>query len=150
MSETDAHLSIVADFDNLAEVTAFVCRRARELTAPELLWPKIELVVEELFLNIVNHSGLPPEAVVDISCSRQRVGDGPDDMFCISLRDRGQPFNPLKKEVPALEQDVDSRPIGGLGIYLVIQMADHCSYARQDDSNIFSACFRMKQAGQRE
>ena len=67
-------------------------------------------------------------------------------MFCISLRDRGQPFNPLKKEVPALEQDVDLRPIGGLRIYLVVQIADHCSYAGKDDRNIFSACFRMKEA----
>ncbi|MBM9518886.1 ATP-binding protein [Desulforhopalus vacuolatus] len=147
MSETDAHLNITADFDNLAEVTAFVCQRARELTVPELLWSKLELVVEEIFLNIVNHSRLPPEAVVDISCSLQKVEDVPDDMFCVSLRDHGQPFNPLKTEAPALEQDVDSRPIGGLGIYLVTQMTDHCSYARQDDSNIFSACFRMKQAG---
>jgi len=138
------HLSIAAEFNNLAAVKAFVCRRAKDLGAPDLLWSKLELVVEELFLNIVNHSSPAPRTSVDISCSRQSVGDVDDEMFCLCLRDWGPPFNPLEKEDPALEQDVELRPIGGLGIFLVIQMADHCSYRREDDSNIFSACFQMK------
>lgn len=145
MPETDASLSIAAEFDNLATVKAFVCRRADELAAPDLLWSKLELVVEELFLNIVNHSCQKPRSEVDISCLRQSIENAPDDMFCVSVRDWGPPFNPLEKESPMLEQDVESRPIGGLGIYLVSQMADLCTYTRQDDSNFFSVCFRMQQ-----
>lgn len=140
----NAHLSIAADFDNLVTVKDFVCSRAGEFAVPELLWSKLELVVEELFLNIVNHSCPAPRKSVDIICSQQRIGDKADEMFCVSVRDWGPPFNPLEKESPALEEDLDSRPIGGLGIFLVIQMADHCSYTREDDSNIFSACFLME------
>jgi anti-sigma regulatory factor (Ser/Thr protein kinase) len=144
MSKTDAYLSIAADFDKLDAVKAFVCRCAKDLAASDLLQSKLELVVEELFLNIVNHSCLTPKTGVDISCVLHSVGEANKEMFCVCLKDWGPPFNPLEMESPALEQDVDSRPIGGLGIFLVIQMADHCSYRREDDSNIFSACFQMK------
>lgn len=144
MQETDGHLSINADFDNLAPVKSFVRRQAMDLMAPELLLSKLELVVEEVFLNIVNHSCPTPKTSVDISCSKQSVGDAADEMFCISLQDWGPPFNPLANESPALEEDVESRPIGGLGIFLVLQMTDHCTYTREDDSNIFSACLQMK------
>ncbi|MCP3890526.1 MAG: ATP-binding protein [Desulfobulbaceae bacterium] len=140
----NVHLSIVADFDNLATVKAFVSRRAKELAVPDRLWSKLELVVEELFLNIVNHSCPTPKTSADISCSWQNVGQKADEMFCVSVRDWGPPFNPLENDSPALEQKVESRPIGGLGIFLVLQMADHCSYTREDDNNIFSACFQMK------
>ena len=55
----------------------------------------------------------------------------------------GAAFNPLEKEAPTLEQDLESRPIGGLGVYLVRQMADHCAYARENDNNFFTVCFRL-------
>ncbi|BHH86228.1 ATP-binding protein [Desulforhopalus sp. 52FAK] len=143
MQETDGHLSINADFDNLAPVKSFVHRQAKDLMAPELLLAKLELVVEEIFLNIVNHSRPAPKTSVNISCSKQSVGEAADEMLCICVQDWGAPFNPLANDSPALEEDVESRPIGGLGIFLVIQMADHCSYRREEDSNIFSACFHM-------
>lgn len=142
MSE-NGHLSIVANFENLETVKSFACDRAKELGLPDLLLSKIELVMEELFLNIVDHSRPSPKTSVDINCSRQGVGEAAEEMFCICLRDWGPPFNPLENESPSLEQDVESRPIGGLGIFLVIQMTDHCNYKREDDSNIFSACFHI-------
>ncbi len=144
MNRSDALLHIAADFDNLFAVKAFVCRRAEAMGVPDDLWSKLELVVEELFLNIVDHARPKSGTGVEIGCSWQSVGDVPDERFCISVRDWGSPFNPLEKEAPSLEQDVDGRPIGGLGIFLVIQMADYCNYVREDECNLFTACFCMK------
>ena len=143
MPNNDALLTIVADFDNLANVQDFVRRRAEELAVPNPLWFKLELVMEELFLNIVNHAKPKTRDEVEIDCIRQSFGDVSGEMFCVTVRDWGPPFNPLEKEDPALEQDLESRPIGGLGVYLVTQMADHCAYARKDGSNLFTACFRL-------
>jgi anti-sigma regulatory factor (Ser/Thr protein kinase) len=144
MAKTDEILSIAADFDNLAAATAFVRHRAEALAAPDLLWPKLELVVEEIFLNIVNYAQPKTSAEVEIGCSRQQAGDVLEEMFCVCIRDWGPPFNPLEKEDPQLEQDLESRPIGGLGIYLVRQLADHCTYDRENDCNCFTACFRLQ------
>jgi len=143
MPKTDALLTVAADFNNLATVQNFVRHRAEALAAPEPLWLKLELVVEELFLNIVNHANPKTRPEVEITCSRQGVGDVLEEMLCVAMRDWGPPFNPLEKENPALEQDLESRPIGGLGVYLVTQMADHCAYARKDGSNLFTVCFRL-------
>lgn len=143
MNRKDAFLRIAAEFDNLLAAKAFVCRRAEMMGVPENLWSKLELVVEELFLNIVDHAQPKSGTGVEIICLRQSVGDYPEEMFCISVRDWGPPFNPLEKEAPALEQDLDGRPIGGLGIYLIIQMVDYCNYVREDECNLFTACFCM-------
>jgi len=144
MSRTDTPFSIAADFDNLTAVKAFVCRRAEELAVPDLLWSKLELVVEEIFLNIVNHAQPKIREEVEILCSVQGVEDTSGEMFCIAVRDWGPSFNPLEKEDPTLEQDVDSRPIGGLGIFLVLQMSDHCTYTRENESNLLTVCFQTK------
>jgi len=144
MPKTDIPFSIAADFDNLAVVKSFVSRRAEELAVPDLLWSKLELVVEEIFLNIVNHAQPKIREEVEILCSLQGVEDTSDEMFCIAVRDWGPSFNPLEKEDPTREQDVDSRPIGGLGIFLVLQMSDHCTYTRENESNLLTVCFHTR------
>lgn len=55
--------------------------------------------------------------------------------FCLILRDWGEAFNPLSKEAPDLEAGLDERQPGGLGIFLVRELADHCSYRRHGDAN---------------
>lgn len=143
MAQTDASLSIAAIFDNLSAVKDFVRRQSEMLRVPEILSGKLELVVEELFLNIVNYAHPKLKEEVEIHCSRHSVGDTENEMICIAMRDWGPPFNPLEKDNPALEQNVGERPIGGLGVYLVTQMADHCTYARQDENNCFTVCFHL-------
>ncbi|MBM9511233.1 ATP-binding protein [Desulfogranum marinum] len=143
MAQTDSSLSIAADFGNLSAVKDFVRRQAKMLRVPERLSGKLELVVEELFLNIVNYAHPKLKEEVDIRCSRHSNGDTQGEMICIAIQDWGPPFNPLEKDNPALEQNVEERPIGGLGVYLVTQMADYCTYARQNENNCFTVCFHL-------
>ncbi len=143
MPHADEFFSVAAEFDNLEAVKEYIRGHAMVMDVPDSLIPKLELVMEEIFLNIVNHARPRIKSEVEIRCWRQVAGDDLDEMFCVAVRDWGRAFNPLGKETPALEQDVEDRPIGGLGIYLVIQMADHCSYKRQDGSNLFTVCFNL-------
>jgi anti-sigma regulatory factor (Ser/Thr protein kinase) len=46
----------------------------------------------------------------------------------ITFRDRGHPFDPRECPEPDMEGDVDTRSIGGLGLFLVRAYADHLSY----------------------
>ncbi len=49
--------------------------------------------------------------------------------------DDGKPFDPLTAPVPDLSLELEDRPIGGLGIYMLQEMADSMRYARQDGLN---------------
>ena len=54
----------------------------------------------------------------------------------IEISDDGQPFNPLKDAPkPDLEAALEDRPIGGLGIHLVLTMMDEMHYRRENERN---------------
>ena len=55
----------------------------------------------------------------------------------ISFEDSGKPYNPLEKEDPDIELDLDDTPIGGLGIFIVKETMDNVWYERRGGHNIF-------------
>ncbi|WP_163337669.1 ATP-binding protein [Desulfopila sp. IMCC35008] len=132
-------LTLPVEIGSLHEAQGFVRSQAGEMNVPESFLGNLELVVEELFVNIVNHARPVGRTEVEIRCELQASYDTSQEVFCLSVRDWGAPFNPLEQEVPSLETDLDDRPIGGLGIYLINQMTARCSYIREGDSNLFQA-----------
>lgn len=130
-------LTLPVAIENLHEAQWFVRKQAEQMGVSESLLGNLEMVVEELFVNIVNHARPKSRAEVEIHCSLQADSATSQHLFCLSVRDWGTPFNPLDQDEPFLESDIDDRPIGGLGIYLINQMTAHCSYSREGDSNLF-------------
>ncbi len=51
------------------------------------------------------------------------------------IEDDGIAFDPLIAPPPDLDSDIEDRPIGGLGVYLVKEMMDEVEYARADGRN---------------
>jgi sigma-B regulation protein RsbU (phosphoserine phosphatase) len=94
----------------------------------------IELIVEELLTNIVraaNNDGKRIRLTLDCALT-------PLHIF-LAVRDDGLEFNPLTIESPDLDADVAERGIGGLGIHMIKQLADDCSYIQVDGWNVFKA-----------
>lgn len=92
---------------------------------------EINLVLDELFTNIISHGCLePPEDRVSISLSYK------GDQMQIEVRDGGIPFNPLDAKPPDLECALEERSVGGLGIHLVKKMVDAMEYQRSGNKNI--------------
>lgn len=143
MNPTGVSRSFPASLAALAEVQQFVCLQAGMAGGQESLFSTLELVMEELFVNIINHAKPRRKPEVEIACALQNPVDATRSAFCVSLRDWGPRFNPLDQQGPKLEQDVETRPIGGLGIHLVTQMADHFEYRRHKESNLFTVCFHL-------
>jgi anti-sigma regulatory factor (Ser/Thr protein kinase) len=56
----------------------------------------------------------------------------------IQVQDGGKPFNPLDMPDPDLNRELDERPVGGLGIYLVRTMMDQVEYERRGNLNIIT------------
>lgn len=100
----------------------------------------VRLIVEELASNAIEYGGDGAdvgqhELSVDISLDR--------DLLTLRFRDQGAPFDPLSAQTPDLEADILDRPIGGLGLYLIRQIAESMHYERIDDCNLLRVSLRV-------
>jgi phosphoserine phosphatase RsbU/P len=108
--------------------------RARGV-APERLHD-VELVAEEWLTNVIRAAAGHPASRVWLDLT---LGDA---MIALTFRDTGAAFNPLQTAGPDLDAGIADRPIGGLGIHLLQQIADDCEYARVDDCNVLRVRFK--------
>ncbi|MUM77856.1 ATP-binding protein [Pseudodesulfovibrio sp. F-1] len=99
--------------------------------------PRLDLALEEVLVNVARHAYGGAPGTFEIEC---KVRDG---LFCCLIRDRGTPFDPLAAPPPDTGADMDQRAVGGLGIFLVTTMADHCRYTRADNANELTICFAL-------
>lgn len=88
----------------------------------------INLVVEELFTNMVRHNEGGGDRIA-LSIDRQ------NDRVHLELIDFDvEPFDPKTAEVPSVDAGIEERRPGGLGIYLVKQMVDELNYAYETEN----------------
>jgi len=83
----------------------------------------INLVVEELFTNMVRHNEGGGDRIT-LSIERR------NDRIHLELLDIDvEPFDPKTAEIPPVDAGIEERRPGGLGIYLVRKMVDDLNYA---------------------
>ena len=132
-SPTDSAQSLVvaAADENLPKVTDFV-----HSCAPQDITPddanKIDLAVEEIFVNI-SHYAYESDGDVEIVC--KKLGER---KISVAFKDSGIEFNPLEKGDPDFTESVETRRLGGFGIYLTKKFMDSVSYERQDGKNVLT------------
>ncbi|HNV78548.1 MAG TPA: SpoIIE family protein phosphatase [Thermomonas sp.] len=83
-----------------------------------------QVIVEELACNVMDHGA---QAGVDAMRLDVTAADG---RVVLELRDNGAAYDPLAHPVPDLDADLEDRPIGGLGIHLVRELAQDARYHR--------------------
>jgi serine/threonine-protein kinase RsbW len=117
--------------EKLGSVMEFVRQSARTAAFNEEDLLRIDLIVEEVFLNIAMH-GYPDRqsGAVTIHCDSPQAG-----VLTIQLQDWAEAFNPLAGESAPLDVPLSERREGGLGLVLVTTMAESVSYRRIDDRN---------------
>ncbi len=121
-------LRIPPNHNQLEQIPAAVEEFAeRDNWPPDLVF-KLNLVLEELGVNIVNYSGATGEIEISLASDGETV--------TIEIADNGRPFNPLAElDTPDISAPLGERPIGGLGVHLVRSMMDELSYSREDGMN---------------
>jgi sigma-B regulation protein RsbU (phosphoserine phosphatase) len=98
---------------------------------PATLMHDVHLVVEEVTCNVFAHGqvrGRDPALELLVSVDSQKL--------CMEFRDDGRPFDPLSQPAPDLDADIGDRPIGGLGVHLVRELAEEVAYSRDDHHNV--------------
>ncbi len=98
---------------------------------------KLDLAIEEIYINIAHYAYKPETGKVEISCGVLRQ-DGQPPRMTLCFKDKGKPFNPLAREDPDITLSAEERDIGGLGIFLTKKFMDSVSYAYEDGQNILS------------
>ena len=117
-----------------AEVGAFGKQQG---WSSELEYP-VELAIEELCVNIVNYGG-QGEHVIELELELN------PDSLTIEIVDNGVPFDPFTEApAPDLDSAVESRPIGGLGVFFVKTLMDEAHYRREGDRNHVTLVKRLQ------
>ena len=122
-----------ASIDELDNVLKFIDNEIKDINDNKLL-TKFNLVVEEIFVNIVSYAYEDNSTNNTVTIS---IKDN-DDKTIITFVDSGKHFNPLIKDDPDISLSADERPVGGLGIYLVKKMMDNVEYEYKDNKNILT------------
>ena len=111
---------IVAAIENLAEEDDW---------PPDLLF-RVNLVLEELGLNIMDYGH--DDETQDFEISLTSEGDS----VTIEIVDGGRPFDPLSDApAPDLTSGIADRRIGGLGVHFVRTLMDDVQYERSAGKN---------------
>lgn len=133
-----------AHMDSLEPLVEFVARTGLDLGIEDSVIPKLKLAAEELLVNVVRYAYAESGGNGDIEV---RCGMADTQTFCMAILDKGMPFNPLEAGLPDLTEDIDHRPVGGLGVYLVKELADYLDYSRDNDTNVVLFCKSISSRG---
>lgn len=104
---------------------------AANLVSPEVSY-KIELALEEMVTNIIKYGYDKPS---EENTAHIRIEINSSSVV-MTLIDSGHEFNPLKMQAPDTSKDLNSRPIGGVGIHLTRNMTSKMEYRREKEKNI--------------
>ena len=126
-----------AKIENYKSFYSWVHEACKEWNLNEELTNKLDMCGEEIFANITFYAY--PEATGSIEAELKNIGDN----IILEFRDDGIEYNPLKKPDPDINLPPEDRQLGGLGIYMIKQMANEISYNRENNRNILSLVFRV-------
>ena len=91
------------------------------------------IVIDEIASNIVRCSGA---STFELAYRRAESG------YALGFSDAGTPFNPLAHPEPDVTAAAENRAIGGLGIFMVKQMAASVDYERRGGRNVLTVCMK--------
>lgn len=128
-------LVLEAKDENMEKVNEFV-HRMLPPDAEKGAACKIDLAVEEIFVNIAHYAYKNSVGSAEICCGISSETDG--RTLTLIFKDSGVPFNPLEQKDPDITLPAEEREIGGLGIFLTKKFMDSVDYIRDDCRNILT------------
>ena len=98
---------------------------------PQEIRMPVNLALEEAVSNVMLYAYPGASGEVLVECAKS-------DRLVFTITDSGLPFDPTQQEEPDINQGVEERPIGGLGIFLVNRIMDEVHYERKENKNILT------------
>jgi sigma-B regulation protein RsbU (phosphoserine phosphatase) len=132
-------LTLRNDPAELARVTAWIVGIAAQLGLTEETAYAVQVCVEEALINVISHA-FEPGTTHDVQLALWRD----DATLLVEVTDQGRAFDPLSHELPAPPRDLESAPIGGLGIKLIRGFASSVAYQRVGPTNRLTLSFALR------
>ena len=132
--ETERHIILHNDIQQIPQLAEFVEAVADLAHLDVGLTMSLNLALEEAVSNVIMYAyPKGSDGLVDVEAIVRK------DSLEFILSDNGTPFDPTAAPEADITLDVEDRPIGGLGIFLVRNIMDEVKYTRSDDGkNILS------------
>ncbi len=121
------------DLSEIAKVDEKLDNFAEQFGVPPAIAATFHIIFDDLLNNVISY-GFNDEQrhFIDISLGLTA------NSLTVSIADDGVPFNPLAETAPDTTLSIEDRPIGGLGIHIVVNMVDDISYQRTADKNVLT------------
>jgi serine/threonine-protein kinase RsbW len=116
-------LQVPSSTENLALIREFISSAASQAGLDEKDVAKLELAVDEACANVIEHAyghDVSKEVVVRVRLS--------DESLRIDIEDTGNGFDPKTVNQEELEQLINKRKTGGLGMRLMKTLMDEVRY----------------------
>ena len=132
--EVTGTITVPATLEHLGDAIELVTGELERRLCPVDVMHKVEVALEELFVNVCNYAyaGQDEPGTVQVSYA---YGTNPS-AITVELRDTGTPFDPLRSKDPTMPTSIHDAQIGGLGIMMVRRSMDDFTYLRDNDSNV--------------
>ncbi len=117
------HIEVPAEWEGITQLLAFADEVEQDLPLSADQHYLVRLVIEEIATNIVKYgyeADLP--GVIRAICAFD------DGVLHVKICDHGRPFDPRDPPDPDFSDDVETRTVGGLGIFLVRELCDELDY----------------------
>ena len=130
---TERHLLLQNDVRQIPQLADFVETIAQESNLDQALAMTLNLALEEAVTNVIMYAyPKGSQGLVDLEAIVRK------DSLVFILSDSGKPFDPTAAPKADISLDVEERPIGGLGIYMVMNIMDSVAYRRENDRTILT------------
>lgn len=136
MTKDMERLTVPAQIECLERFLAFVRRGADATNLTPEETNKLDLVLEELFVNITRYAYAPEQGQIEVGYAVMAPG-----RLLVEISDTGRAFNPLASELPDFNLGLAERPLGGMGIFLAKAIANSIRYERDGNRNTISFVF---------
>ena len=132
MLTTDlATMTVPAHLESVARGMTFVVAWVTAAGLPPRRVSAIEIAVEEVLVNTCRHGAVDRAGTIEIRCMRDET-----QHLRIEFIDTGRPFDILTLPAPDFLADLNQRPVGGLGVWLIRTLVDTVTYRREGCRNI--------------
>lgn len=131
-------IKLPADIQYWEELETYMSREFEQNNIPKDRIMKTLMAVEEIFVNIAHYAYPKNKGFVWIKNFMA------ENMYQITFIDEGTPYNPLEKADPDITLNLEDREIGGLGIFMVKNIADKVDYHHIGNQNQFTIGIKIK------
>lgn len=135
-------LRIPNDLAAIAVAAEEIARHCLRHHVPETVVGHLNLALDEAMTNTIAYAW-PEGGTHELSLTVDVDGG----VITAEISDDGVAFDPLRVPPPDLDSDLESRPVGGLGVHFMKTLMDEVAYRRERDRNILTMHKRFGPVG---